>query len=1001
MNFEQYQNGGHDLYGAFAAVVANILETRIREKPCFRFQQATKRPKDPASLKKKLEKEGARERPDIEDVIKDLAGCRLIFYTNSDVTNFLTSGILQEKFTIVWSRTRFHHPVPLANDKPPLFRSHNFVVELGEELAARPELAKYGGLRCEVQVQTILDHAWAEMEHDILYKRPSLDGFGGDLMKSIEERLQKVMRDYLIPAGYEFQKVVADFERLSGGKALLDERPLRRIEDAKDNNELHEQLTSFNESVLPHYNDRAAIQGDIRKTLLSTLRSATSRNVVPIETVYGQFDGHTMDQIMDVACDIIDSLRYLGEEAVTGTLDALCSLYSMATSDVQNGRVLASAKRLAGYVLNVWKQVGPTVQIILVERIRQMHALDRNGCRPVIVKILGSVLSPEIKGSASTYNAITLTTAAASPTDALIAVRTNAIEVLLALLGESPTNQERRLIISELFEASRTPNLGGYANELVVVTYRDTARIIQAMTELLPTFGYLLIEHLEHDCLWQFRRSKRLPARMDKDKNIFSAREELHQAIGAFRERANSDQSFVIFKTLVGYESVFPPAWESDEFDIQEVDEYRTKAVAELVGQVTSETAEEWFQRITTCAEVQSDDSATFPRFRQFLERLALAQPAITWTYIDREHTALAQFLDCFLTGFERAGEREAVIKRARAWVHEGAHLQQILRYCLLSGSPDFPLLEDATAAAIRANDAFGLYTAVEASVTHGKVAPDGFVERNFLPAIQYLSARGNFMWVRALWPRREGKDLLVSLTTCQDDMVLECLVAMSNIDHYAEEVLKAIGGKSPDKVIDFFRRRLDYEHKADIRRYDPIPYEFHELGTVLSAVPDRLVAKARDWYNVDPKLFAYRGGKIISATFPEPDPSIVKELHAVVAKGKPEDFRFVLQVLQIYKGEVELHPLLQQIVDAVPDDSDVLVGVSVALNQTGVLRGEFGFVEANLRKKSEMETWLTYPREKVRKFANERISTLERQIAEEQRRAEQSLELRKREYGE
>ncbi|MBK8359245.1 MAG: hypothetical protein IPL15_09780 [Comamonadaceae bacterium] len=46
----------------------------------------------------------------------------------------------------------------------------------------------------EVQVQTILNHAWSEMEHDILYKRPRLDGFGGRLMSDIEERMQSHAR---------------------------------------------------------------------------------------------------------------------------------------------------------------------------------------------------------------------------------------------------------------------------------------------------------------------------------------------------------------------------------------------------------------------------------------------------------------------------------------------------------------------------------------------------------------------------------------------------------------------------------------------------------------------------------------------------------------------------------------------------------------------------------------------------------------------------------------
>ena len=59
-----------------------------------------------------------------------------------------------------------------------------------------------------MQVQTTLNHAWAEMEHDIIYKKPALKGFGGKLFEAIEQRLRKIMKEHLLPAGYEFQKVL-------------------------------------------------------------------------------------------------------------------------------------------------------------------------------------------------------------------------------------------------------------------------------------------------------------------------------------------------------------------------------------------------------------------------------------------------------------------------------------------------------------------------------------------------------------------------------------------------------------------------------------------------------------------------------------------------------------------------------------------------------------------------------------------------------------------------
>jgi hypothetical protein len=63
-------------------------------------------------------------------------------------------------------------------------------------------------------------------------------------------------------------------------------------------------------------------------------------------------------------------------------------------------------------------------------------------------------------------------------------------------------------------------------------------------------------------------------------------------------------------------------------------------------------------------------------------------------------------------------------------------------------------------------------------------------------------------------------------------------------------------------------------------------------------------------------------------------------------------------------------------------------------------MTGEFGIVETLVRKRGEIQPWLDEPREKINAFASKRIASLERQIAEEQRRAEQSLEQRKLDYG-
>ena len=83
-------------------------------------------------------------------------------------------------------------------------------------------------------------------------------------------------------------------------------------------------------------------------------------------------------------------------------------------------------------------------------------------------------------------------------------------------------------------------------------------------------------------------------------------------------------------------------------------------------------------------------------------------------------------------------------------------------------------------------------------------------------------------------------------------------------------------------------------------------------------------------------------------------------------------------------------------------DADDKRLGlVEIILDSTGVVSGEFGMRQAYQRKKEEVSSWLKDEREKVSSFAERYTRTLDRQIAAEQRRAEEGLEMRKREYGE
>src|ERR1700733_13934892 len=147
MDFETYIRSKRPDYVALADIVASILKAAIGAYPRpLRLQQIQQRAKEADKLRKKLENRGILATATLEDDIKDLAGCRLIFYTNSDVSQFLQSGIIQDNFDVDWDRTKIHHPVPGQTAPEDLFISNNYVLKLKADRTALPEYARFGAL---------------------------------------------------------------------------------------------------------------------------------------------------------------------------------------------------------------------------------------------------------------------------------------------------------------------------------------------------------------------------------------------------------------------------------------------------------------------------------------------------------------------------------------------------------------------------------------------------------------------------------------------------------------------------------------------------------------------------------------------------------------------------------------------------------------------------------------------------------------------------------------
>jgi len=217
MKISDYESTGESVYEEFAKLVRSLLKKAIaKSKGLPRPQSTQSRAKSVDSLTLKLEDRKLLDSERIEDEIKDLAGVRLIFYTDTDVDTLLQSRLIPDNFSVQWGETKVHHPTD-ENDQQ-RYKAFHYTVSLSERHLELEKYKKFNGLRCEIQIQAILNHAWAETTHDMIYKPRKSPGFGTKAREQLEARMKKTMDDYLRATGCEFQKVQKDHEHLMQGK---------------------------------------------------------------------------------------------------------------------------------------------------------------------------------------------------------------------------------------------------------------------------------------------------------------------------------------------------------------------------------------------------------------------------------------------------------------------------------------------------------------------------------------------------------------------------------------------------------------------------------------------------------------------------------------------------------------------------------------------------------------------------------------------------------------
>lgn len=150
-------------YLRFTTKIESLLSDILQAKN-IGYHLIESRTKDAASFREKIERASKSYTDPLEE-LTDLAGLRIITYYQDDAA--LIGELIKCEFDVDSTNSVEHSPV----DAEFGYRSAHYVVRLNDRRSQLVEWAGLAGLRAEIQVRTVLQHAWAAISHKLQYKR--------------------------------------------------------------------------------------------------------------------------------------------------------------------------------------------------------------------------------------------------------------------------------------------------------------------------------------------------------------------------------------------------------------------------------------------------------------------------------------------------------------------------------------------------------------------------------------------------------------------------------------------------------------------------------------------------------------------------------------------------------------------------------------------------------------------------------------------------------------
>ncbi|MHA1278044.1 MAG: hypothetical protein ACTSQ8_12715 [Candidatus Helarchaeota archaeon] len=950
------------LYKDFSLAVKFILETILKDNQ-FKYQVVSCREKSIASLERKLREDPKVKKLKLNSVqeIDDLAGCRIIFYTDDDVQRFINH--IYKEFKVV------KHNLKYSEDD---YNALHLVVEFKKDRLKLSEYGKFKILRCEVQLTTLLYHAWSEMAHGVVYKpKRDLLEFHKRAFDSLKKQFSEVMKKHLKEAQYTFNFIAKEIEKIKQGKQVFNTDFLKSILESKSNNELFENLKILLKYV-EEFGDKTPKELKIIDIIRKSLKKSKKLKKEPIKTILGELPGHDYSDLADVCLDILERLKFVYIEEV---FDILLSL-SIEKNNKIKKKSLDIIARLVKYTY--WpreKKIYYFPQLIILDKIEKWSDKDIIKYSEALNTIAKEILSPSFEGtSLKDYKTFVFHQGALPASDTLKKIRKRILMILKKAFKLYLSIREKRRILQSLEMASHIPRQGNYSNELEEIIKDNINELVVFYIEILATADNEIIKTIEEQ---SYGFSKKFGENIKDLKKL--------------RDLIPQNGEYEIYKVLVGYGYRF-----SDALDWRNAEEKRKQKIQEYIDQITTENFNEWKKIILSVAKNydEVEDRGEYQYFNIFFNELGKQKPKIAIRLFSEK--SLTPFFVHLIAGIWGSSEKESARRVLKNWVNKGIHLSISASLFDYVKEIDKELIKNIFKKAKQKNDVEALSNMVRSIV--GNYEKSKFGKDIFVKCIQELGRHKNYWWINHVW-FKESK-ILEELNKKEWCLILKTLLYIPTVDSYLEGILKIVASKYPAELIKFFKTRVQMRgEKKEEMRYDAIPFQLRKLNKPLSEHSKLVIQEILKWFKSNNPLLYMEGSQLIQSIFPSFHKDLENELIKLIKSKNKNRVRIVLNILRAYEGEKFLHRVCKEFIRRFPKNKRYKQEMFIVLSQMGVVSGKYGFVEGYKNKKKLIQSWKKDKSKVIKNFVKEYEKYLDDRIRYEKKAVEEEIEIRKREF--